>query len=272
MRSNWRGVFAFLVILGLGLTSTGFSAGEALRVYSVKNVSAEVDRVGKEFAAHSTDATVVVTGGTPPAGVEALGAGYSDILICPEGQLDATKISAADGFKLDRSSVGSYGMAIVVSPRLPVSQLTLDEVRKLFAGGFTNWSQLGGPNAPIEIFGREPDAGATVYMRTRLFRGASMTPAVRVLSLDRQVLEEIPKWAGSVGYVRANRLADANVKVIALKKDAGSPAVQPNPENVRNRSYPLTVTLEAHWNASSDKVPIIRAFVDLCRQKDLGLN
>lgn len=272
MRWIWGWVIASVAILVLGLTVMENFAGVALRVYSVKNVSAEVDRLGKEFTANSPDTPVVVTGGVPPAGFAAFGAGHQDILICPEGQLDATKILSAEDFKFDRASVGSYGMAIVVNPRLPVSQLTLDDVRKLFTGEFTNWNQLGGPKVPIEVYGREPNAGATIYMKSRLLHGAGMTPAVNVMPLDRIVLQEIAKSAGSVGYVRANRVEGANVKVIALKRDAGSPAVQPTQENVRNRSYPLTVTLDAHWNASSDKVPIIRAFIDLCRQKDLGLN
>lgn len=271
MRSNWGGIVAVAVVLAWGLAVTENTAGEPLRVYSVKNMAAEVEKLGKEFTARNPDTPVVVTGGVPAAGFMPFGAGHYDILICPEGQLDAAKIAAGQGFQLAHAPVGSYGMAIIVSPTLAVSQLTLDDVRKLYAGETTNWSQLGGPNEPAKVYSREPNAGATVYMRTQFLGGANMAATVRPLPFDKQIVEEVSKSAGSVGYVRVNRVAGANVKVLALKKDASSPGVQPTEENIRNRSYPLTVVLGAHWNASSNKVPTIRSFIDFCKQNDLGL-
>jgi len=271
MRSNWGEIVALAVVLALGLTVTNNWAGEPLRIYSVKNMAAEVEKLGKEFTARNPETPVVVTGGVPAGGFAAFAAGHHDILICPEGQLDSSKLSVGPGFQLTHAPVGSYGMAIIVSPTLAVSQLTLDDVRKLYAGECTNWSQLGGPNEPTKVYSREPNAGATVYMRTIFLGGANMAASVRALPFDKQIVEEISKSTGSVGYIRVNRVAGANVKVLALKKDANSSGVAPTEENIRNRSYPLTVVLEANWNGASNKVPTIRSFVDFCKQNDFGL-
>jgi len=271
MRSK-GGVFIVLaMVVALAVAGLEALAAEPLRVYSVKNTAAEVEKLGAAFTARNPDTPVVVTGGVPEAGFASFAAGHYDILVCPQGQVHETRLSAGKGFQLAHAPVGSYGMAIVVSPSLAISELTIADVRKLYSGECTNWAQLGGPNEPTKVYSREPNAGATVYMRTKLLGGANMAATVRVLTLDKQILEEISKSTGSVGYVRVNRIGGANLKVVALKKEANSPGVMPSEANVRNGSYPLTVILEAHWNGLSNRISSIGSFVDFCKENDLGL-
>jgi phosphate transport system substrate-binding protein len=272
MRSD-RGWFLGLAMI-LTLTVLGIEswASEAIRVYTVKNISTEVENVAGVFRSRDQQTGVIVTGGVPELGFAPFAVGNVDVLICPQDQLDSTKFSAGTDFELANTRVGSYGMAIVVSTTLAVNELTLAEVRKLFTGEHTNWAQLGGPNLPIKVYTREPNAGATVYMKTKLLGEANFAPTATELSLDRAIIGQVSRSAGSVGYVRVNRISGTSLKAIALKNEAKSPAVAPSEENVRNGSYPLTVVLMAHWNGLSKKAASILSFVNMCKEKDLGLH
>lgn len=51
------------------------------------------------------------------------------------------------------------GVAIVVNPENTVSDLTVEQIAQIFSGEITNWSEVGGPDAEIAVFGRESGSG-----------------------------------------------------------------------------------------------------------------
>ena len=51
------------------------------------------------------------------------------------------------------------GVAIVVNPENTVSNLTVEQIAQIFSGEITNWSEVGGPDAEIAVFGRESGSG-----------------------------------------------------------------------------------------------------------------
>ncbi len=51
------------------------------------------------------------------------------------------------------------GIALVVHPSNPVTALSSSQIADIFSGRITNWSVLGGPDAPIAPYGREAGSG-----------------------------------------------------------------------------------------------------------------
>ena len=51
------------------------------------------------------------------------------------------------------------GIAIIVNPSNPVSDLTLEQIASIFTGEITNWSEVGGNDAQIVLIGREAGSG-----------------------------------------------------------------------------------------------------------------
>lgn len=50
------------------------------------------------------------------------------------------------------------GIAIVVNNENTVEDLTLEQIKGLATGEITNWSEVGGPDAPVVLVGREAAA------------------------------------------------------------------------------------------------------------------
>ena len=51
------------------------------------------------------------------------------------------------------------GIAIIVNPENPVTDLSLDQIAKIYTGEITNWKEVGGNDAEIVLIGREAGSG-----------------------------------------------------------------------------------------------------------------
>lgn len=68
--------------------------------------------------------------------------------------------AAQKGIKLKQIPVAIDGIAIAVNPSLNIPGLTIDQIKSIYSGSITNWSQVGGPNLAIQPFERPPATGA----------------------------------------------------------------------------------------------------------------
>lgn len=60
------------------------------------------------------------------------------------------------------------GVAIIVNPENPVSDLTVEDIAKLFTGEITNWSELGGNDAPVAALAVSPGSAPAAPSRRSL--------------------------------------------------------------------------------------------------------
>lgn len=70
-------------------------------------------------------------------------------------------VAQSRGVGLKQIPVALDGIALAVHPDLGVEGLVLEQIRAIYTGEATNWSQLGGPNIPIKAYSRSVDAAGT---------------------------------------------------------------------------------------------------------------
>ena len=98
--------------------------------------------------------TVNYSGTGSGSGIEGVLAGTCDIGLASRELKDEESAKGAEGHV-----VALDGVAIVVNPANPVADLTVEQIAKIFTGEITNWSELGGEDAPIAVYGREAGSG-----------------------------------------------------------------------------------------------------------------
>lgn len=80
-----------------------------------------------------------------------------------EGTLDIGLSSRAlkddEAEMLDATVFALDGIAIVVNNENTVEDLSLEQIKGLATGEITNWSEVGGPDAPVVLVGREAGSG-----------------------------------------------------------------------------------------------------------------
>jgi phosphate transport system substrate-binding protein len=147
--------------------------------------------------------------------------------------MSSRELSPAEiGTGIDVHLIAIDGIAIIVNANNPVSNLTLDQIRNIYTGVVTNWSQVGGKAGKIAVVSREPGSGTRgafeeiVKFQDKLVRGAvefDGTGAVKA---------EISRNADAIGYISLGSV-DSSVKTLNVDGVAASTA------NVLNRSYKI---------------------------------
>lgn len=118
------------------------------------SVEKVIGALGEAFmeANPSVDVTYDPTGSG--AGVTGAADGTLDIGLSSRALKDEEK---AQGLK--ETTFALDGIAIVVNTENTVEDLSLEQIAKLATGEITNWSEVGGPDAPVVLIGREAGSG-----------------------------------------------------------------------------------------------------------------
>lgn len=88
------------------------------------------------------------------SGIQAVSEGRCDIGLSSRELKEEEK---KDG--LTATVLAYDGIAVIVNPENPVSDLSLEDIAKLYTGEITNWSELGGNDAEVVLIGREAGSG-----------------------------------------------------------------------------------------------------------------
>lgn len=110
--------------------------------------------LGEVFMEENAGVTVNYSGTGSGAGVEAAVSGTADIGLASRALKDEEKANGAV-----EHIVALDGVAIVINPQNNVTDLTVEQIAQIFTGEVSNWSQLGGVNTPIAVYGREAGSG-----------------------------------------------------------------------------------------------------------------
>jgi phosphate transport system substrate-binding protein len=108
------------------------------------------------------------------------------------------------GFSLKQIAVAIDGLAIAVNPNLNIPGLTTAQLKSIYTGKTTNWSQLGGPNIPIKAYTRRITDGGTVELFVQdILGGQAFGPNVEYVSTTTQALQKLAGSPGGIYYASA---------------------------------------------------------------------
>ena len=155
------------------------------------------------------------------------------------------------------------GIAIIVNPHNPVSQLSIPQLRAIYEGQTKNWKEVGGADAPIELYGRDRNSG-TFEMFTERVMGrdslaaerAAIVPPERQIGDSGLIVDAVMRSPNAIGYVSSPLLKDAKALMIS---DGDSPPLRPTELAVVTEDYPICRRLLLYdWG---DPGSIVNAFI-----------
>ncbi|MBQ4092659.1 MAG: substrate-binding domain-containing protein [Firmicutes bacterium] len=178
-------------------------------------------------------------------GYTAIVDGDTDILFCAAPSEEQMQYAEERDVELLYVPIGLEGFVFFVNKENPVTELSIDQIRSIYSGAVTNWSEVGGVNRPINPV-------------TRLVGSGSQT-AMDAFMGDTPIGHKSP-WAlfgGSIGfsfrYYMNDMVANDDVKMLALN------GVYPSAENIRNGTYPVVAEFYAIYRADNENenIPIL---------------
>ena len=162
-----------------------------------------------------------------------------------EAFLDAGKSNLLDDGS--ETIVGADAIVVAVAPGNPVRSLTVSALEGIFSGLITNWSEVGGPDAPIRALAPN-DASAIAST----FRALVLDPAFSEFDagVERgmtasEIQSAVAADATAIGLTTMSRAAE--VKAVSLVGSCGIETFA-NRFNLLSENYPLSQRLYAYQN------------------------
>lgn len=239
---------------------------------SIKGSDTMVHLVGEwaeAYMAKHPDRQISVTGGGSGTGVAALLNGTTDICMSSRDLSEEERANAAAaGITFTETVVAQDGLSVVVHPSNPVTELTIEQIEKLFTGEFTNWQQVGGPDLAVQAASRESSSGTYVFFQEHVLQKKNFGPSTMMLPATSAIVQSVAADSGNVGYVGLGYAESAKdrVKEIAVKKDADAPAILPSVESVTSGEYSIARPLFLYVTGTAPA--LAKEFVDFCLSEE----
>jgi phosphate transport system substrate-binding protein len=189
--------------------------------------------------------TVSVTGGGSGTGIAALLNRTVDLANASR-PISAEERAAAEarGVTPVEYVVARDAIAIIVHPNNPVDMLSLPQLSAMYSGQVTNWREVGGEDRPIVLLSRETNSGTHVYFLEHVLRLGDndapifFSPETLLLPSSEGISAEVRQNPNAIGYDGLGYVT-ADMKTLAVAREAGGPFVLPTIETVNTGAYPI---------------------------------
>ena len=260
-----RNLLTFALALAAAAGLSQCAPREQHRAVTVKGSDTMVilgQRWAEAFMAANPGTIIQVTGGGSGTGFAALINGTTDICQAsrPIKEAEQEQLQQKFGARAEEIVVARDGLAVYVNADNPVEALTLAQVKDLYQGRVTNWKQVGGPDRPVILYGRENSSGTYAYFKEHVLEDGDFASTMQPLPGTAAVVNAVAKDANGVGF-GGDAYAKA-VRVVPLRPDAGAAAVAPTAQTIDDGSYPLARGLFFYLRRAPEGDA--KAFVDYC--------
>lgn len=215
---------------------------------------------------------VAVTGGGSGTGFSSFISGTCDIAMSSRNIREKeASLAKQKGINPNEIKVALDGLAVVVSPKNPVTKLTIDQLAQIFTGKLTNWKEAGGIDSKIVILSREVNSGTHVYFKEHVLRKGDpnskeeFAPSALLLSSSQAIADEVAQNPGAIGYYGMGYISTKQ-KPIMVAKDEKSEYQAPTIENVVNGKYPISRPL--FFYTDNQPQGLVKKFIDFCLSKE----
>ncbi len=214
-----------LAVLPL-LVGDGREGRETVNIIGSTSIQPFAELLAEEFNRKSTAWYVEVQGGGSTAGIQALANGLADIGTCSR----CLKKEECDEFR--PVVIARDGLAIVVHPSNPVMGLSLSQLRRIFNGGISNWSEAGGADRPVRPITREEGSGTRESFMSLVMGKERVSRRALVQESNGAVKELVKGDPSAIGYMSLG-LVGEDLKTLPVD------GVEPTAANVAMGKYKL---------------------------------
>lgn len=263
-RMRWWLVVALGFLLTLGLVACGANdpptapdsetpkdgvrLSGSIQIAGSTSVQPLAEELAQAFMTNNPGVTINVAGGGSGAGITAAQNGTADI------GMSSRELKDEEKENLMEHRIALDGIAVVIHPDNPVTELTVDQIKAIFTGKITNWQEVGGNNAPITIFRREDGSGTLgAFVELTLGKDVSITDKALQQNSNGAMRTAIAGEPNAIGFISFGYL---NNTIKPIKVDG----VEANANNIKNGSYKLARPFL--FLTSKEPQGVVKAFID----------
>ena len=214
-----------------------------------------INSLGESFMAMNKDVKFTYNPTGSGSGIQAVSEGRCDIGLSSRALKDDEKASG-----LVETVVALDGIAIVVNPENPVSDLDIDTIAKIYTGEITNWKDIGGNDAEIVLIGREAGSGTRDGFES-ITDTKDACQYRQELTSTGDVINTVSQNPDAIGYASLSAVGDS-VKALTV----GS--VEATEATVKDGSYVVQRPFVLVTKEGTKLSPAAQAFFDYALSAD----
>jgi phosphate transport system substrate-binding protein len=240
------------------ITTTSSSLSGTITESGSTTVQPLAEKLANAFMTINPQVKVVIQGGGTAVGIKAANDATVDIG-------GASRELTKDDPALVTYLLARDGIAIIVNSANPINGLTKTQIRDIFSGTITNWSQLGGPDKDIHVAAREEGSGTrTAFQELVMGKDASgkninIVKNAILQSSSGAILQVVKSDAQAISFDSFGYL-DSSVKALAVD------GVSADIANAKNGTYPVVRPL--YFLTKTQPTGLVKAFLDYCSGLD----
>lgn len=246
MRINKNNIAAILLVIitiGCGSKeskSTTVKGSDTMVILSQKWAEA--------FMKEHPKTIIQVTGGGSGVGIAALINGSTDIANAsrPIKPSEIDQIKEMYKENVVEIACAKDGLSVFLNQGNSVTELTIQQLGDIFSGKITNWKDVGGEDAKIQLYGRESSSGTFEFFKEHVVK-TDFAKTCQTLPGTAAIVNAVSKDKYSVGYGGAAYAE--GVKDCKVKKDAISEGVLPSAATIKDKTYPISRYLYMYLKA-----------------------
>ena len=264
MKTMTAGVLAAVMLAGCGSSSSSAAATSAAAETSAAAADADlsgtvstdgstsmekvIGALSEAFQEKYPNVTVTYNPTGSGSGITAVTEGNCDIGLASRNLKDEEKNG------LTSTTVAIDGIAMIVNTANEVSDLSLDQIAKIYTGEITNWKDVGGADQEIVVIGREAGSGTRDGFE-------SITGTSDKCQMDQEltstgaVIQAVGANEAAIGYASLAAVDDT-IKTLTVEGAA------PSEETVLDGTYKIQRNFNMITNDSKELSPAAQAFLD----------
>lgn len=199
------------------------SEKEAVATDGSTSMEKVIGVLGETFE-NDTGITVTYNPTGSGSGIKAVAAGTCDIGLSSRDLKDEEKEQG-----LEATVLAYDGIAIIVNPENPVSDLDVETIAKIYTGEIANWSEIGGNDSEIVLIGREAGSGTRDGFES-ITDTEDNCKYRQELTSTGDVITTVAGNPSAIGYASVASVKDS-VKMLTVG------GVAPTEETIKDGSY-----------------------------------
>ena len=213
-----------------------------------------IQLLSEQFQNDNPGVTVTYNPTGSSSGITAVKEGSTDIGLASRDLKDDEK----EG--LTQTTIALDGIAVIVNPGNGVEDLSLEQIKQIYTGEITNWSEVGGNDGEIVCIGREAGSGTRDGFES-ITDTKDACKLSQELTSTGDVIQTVAGNPNAIGYASLASLNDT-IKAVTVE------GVECTEDTVLDGSYKIQRNFNVITNDSKELSPAAQAFFDYITSAD----
>ncbi|MCL1888944.1 MAG: phosphate ABC transporter substrate-binding protein [Desulfovibrionaceae bacterium] len=234
------------LVLSVGFSGSAGAAQSDILITGSTTVLPIMQKAGEAFMAVNPGIPLAISGGGSGNGIKALNEGLCQIAMSSR-DIKSSEVEAGKGRNVNhfRIAVAVDALLPVVHPDNPVKNLSMEQLRDIYAGKIRDWKEVGGQDGNIVVVSRDSSSGTFESWGDFVMKGEKVLPAALMQASNGGVVQTVAGNRRAIGYIGFGYLGKT-VKQINVN------GVEATTETALSNTWPIARELYVFTNGAPE--------------------